>query len=393
MTRVWVRLAVAVLAVAATVAIAIGALVVGPVQAEAERSAGRAAAREARLVAEVGRLHGAVPAGIRVSTEPSQGTGGVAFTGDGRFVQVAGEPTGPLVRVLWRGAALVGGTTLLAIVGWAMWGGAVRSRRLAEVGDDVLRLARGDYAAVAATRPRLETAALNGAVGVLRQELRQAAREQAVTIGVMAHDLRSPLAGIELAAERLAHVEDDVARTQAQAAIRRECRRVALIADDVLALCQHQEAAIGGDAPTPVGALLEDVAERIRSTHDGSVVVRVDGAATVHGRAEAPLVRSVGNLAENAARHSPAGGEVRLLARTVGNGVEIAVEDDGPGLAPGYADGAFRQGDGTVGRSGLGLASVRRLVRAHGGELQPQQSPSGGARMVIRLAGRPTGGS
>jgi signal transduction histidine kinase len=104
------------------------------------------------------------------------------------------------------------------------------------------------------------------------------------------------------------------------------------------------------------------------------------------------LEQILGNLVENALRHTPDGGTVRLAADSEGSAIRIAVEDTGPGIPPDLMDKIFerfyRLDSGrarTEGGSGLGLAIARKLAEAHGGTLTAENRPEGGARFVLKL--------
>ncbi len=144
--------------------------------------------------------------------------------------------------------------------------------------------------------------------------------------------------------------------------------------------------------------------------------VEVDGWATQVAERHRPAVEAVGgrlsidatsgalasldtarmqqlldNLLANACRFTPEGGTVRLVARQEG-GLEIAVEDDGPGVPEADREAVFHRffrGDDARNRahggSGLGLAISREIARAHGGEVWVETAASGGARFVVRL--------
>jgi K+-sensing histidine kinase KdpD len=99
------------------------------------------------------------------------------------------------------------------------------------------------------------------------------------------------------------------------------------------------------------------------------------------------------NLIENALRHSPRGAAVVIEVATSASGVEVAVEDRGPGvpaeLRPRLFD-KFVQGHGRSGRLGLGLHFCAIAVRGWGGEIGYAPAASGGARFWLRLV-RPRG--
>ena len=96
------------------------------------------------------------------------------------------------------------------------------------------------------------------------------------------------------------------------------------------------------------------------------------------------------NLITNALRHTPAGGTVRIGLSRRDDEVELAVSDIGPGIAAEELDSIFdryaRSADS--GGSGLGLAIARSLVEAHGGSIEAESPPGGGATIRIRLPRR-----
>ncbi|OGO09433.1 MAG: hypothetical protein A3K46_03170 [Chloroflexi bacterium RBG_13_60_9] len=107
------------------------------------------------------------------------------------------------------------------------------------------------------------------------------------------------------------------------------------------------------------------------------------------------LEQILGNLVDNALRHTPDGGVIRLSADADGAAVRIAVEDSGPGIPAGETDRIFerfyRLDSGRAraeGGSGLGLAIARKLAEAHGGTLTAENDPEGGARFILRLPGK-----
>ena len=91
-------------------------------------------------------------------------------------------------------------------------------------------------------------------------------------------------------------------------------------------------------------------------------------------------------LLSNAAQASAPGGAVTVRAAAVGDGVELSVSDEGPGIAPELRDRVFEpffttRADGT----GLGLAVARQIVEAHGGHIDVGERAGGGARFTLRL--------
>jgi two-component system osmolarity sensor histidine kinase EnvZ len=145
--------------------------------------------------------------------------------------------------------------------------------------------------------------------------------------------------------------------------------------------------------PADLAQLLEEVAATAR--RDGAEVALSVAPLTLPLRLDA-MRRAVSNLVDNARRH---GGRIALSARRVarsgGEAVEIAVDDDGPGIPEAQREAVFRPftrldqaaqpGWKGGGGTGLGLTIARDIVRAHGGEIFLEDAPLGGLRARIRL--------
>jgi len=103
------------------------------------------------------------------------------------------------------------------------------------------------------------------------------------------------------------------------------------------------------------------------------------------------LERVFVSLIGNVAKHTPAGTRATVSARLVGDFVEVAVADDGPGVPPGREEQVFEsfaRGDDTQSPkqgAGLGLAIVRAIVEAHGGSIHAERGREKGTRVVFTL--------
>ena len=387
MTRLWLRIAIATVAIVATLVVAVNTFVIGPAADESAHAAATAAATEATLVAQLVRQGGSPPGGAVVLTgrTRSEAASGSAPIGDGRFVQVPLREQGALVETLWRGLLLVIGTGALAGAGWALWVGVARARDLGSVCRALRDLGGGEAAPVVPARAA-SIEHLARVVDGLRATLAQQVLSQAELVGIMAHDLRSPLTGICLAGDWLERSQNSSERARARGQIQRECDRLAAIADDVLQLCRD---AHSNTTQTQHGVaadqLLLDVVDRLRSAGSASQQVHVTSALSTAVRVDSSIARAVANLAENAARHAPPGTQVSLAVRqTEAGAVEFVVEDEGPGFAPELLECAFAQGGTSPGRAGLGLSSVRRVVEAAGGASQLERRDRG-TRVVLQV--------
>ena len=109
---------------------------------------------------------------------------------------------------------------------------------------------------------------------------------------------------------------------------------------------------------------------------------------------EPRLVRVLSNLLDNAIRHSPVGGHVRVSTREDGPSIEVCVVDEGPGVPASLAPRLFQRfgrGSGPQAGTGLGLYFCRITVERWGGTIGHVAPPEGGSRFWFRLRKAPTG--
>jgi signal transduction histidine kinase len=204
----------------------------------------------------------------------------------------------------------------------------------------------------------------------------------------VSHELRNPLAALQAQLEvAIVHPgENTPALLQGSVA---EVKRMSQLVDDLLTLARLDEDPLSlrlGNVDLDDLALLH--ADRLRCRGQVKVSVGGVGAARLTGD-EAQLTRVVANLADNAERHARSRVEFAVAQRD--DGVRLTVTDDGPGVAPEDRQRIFErfvrldsarthQGAG----AGLGLAIVREIVHAHGGEVWVEDARPG-ARFVVRL--------
>lgn len=240
-----------------------------------------------------------------------------------------------------------------------------------------------------ATTQRLLQAVRDEALGMERTRRRQAERE--ILLHCIVHDLANPLAGLRgglqlLDPEPLA--DDD--RELVEIA-RRQADRMRAMIRDVMATFRQEVDAMMPATGTPADAALalRQAAEALgpRARLDGvHLAIEAPEALPViadHARLERVLL----NLLENAIRHSPEGGTVRLGARADERDVLLTVEDDGPGVPPEDRDGLFQRlrPKGASGQTGLGLYICRLAAESWGGAVGYEDREGGGARFWVRL--------
>lgn len=241
-----------------------------------------------------------------------------------------------------------------------------------------------------------ELAAVGAAIDTMAAELgRHRSLERAFLMSI-SHDLRTPLTSIRGYAEAVVEgtADDEESRQRAAQIIVAESRRLERLVADLLELARL-DAREFSLHPGPV-----DVAEVARqATLALEPAAREAGLALVVAGETGPvtatadrerLAQVMANLVENAMKYAAATVEVDV--RRVGpEEVEIAVSDDGPGIAPEDLPRVFerlytsrRQPGRKVG-TGLGLAIVRELVTAMGGRVEVSRTFAGGSRFAVTL--------
>jgi signal transduction histidine kinase len=238
-----------------------------------------------------------------------------------------------------------------------------------------------------------EVGRLADAFNHMAQELAEVDRQRRELVANVSHELRTPISALRATLENVVDgvVEPDPALLRTMLA---QTERLQRLVTQLLDLSRLES---GGTLlhrlPFPVADLLEDVADE-SSLHSPDIEFRVDvdpPDLAVDGDPER-LHQVFANLTDNAARFTPEGGEVVLVARRRGPEVVLEVLDDGPGIPPEAATRVFERFYRTdearstdKGGSGLGLAIARWIVDLHGGRIRAEQRRPRGCRMVVEL--------
>ena len=237
---------------------------------------------------------------------------------------------------------------------------------------------------------RDEIAALAETMNAMLDRLEASADAQRRFVADASHELRSPLATVQVGLDVLAANATPSTGLRQLRRLQAETERLGKLVSDLLLLAHADE---HGLTPRHDDVDLDDLAyaerDRLHARHPELRVqaniqpVRVSGDA---GRLE----RALRNLGDNAARHARS--QVTLLVWADGTDAHVAVADDGPGIGPddrGRVFERFVRLDGSRARedggAGLGLPISREIVAGHGGEITVAEGPAGGAVLHVRL--------
>lgn len=225
---------------------------------------------------------------------------------------------------------------------------------------------------------------------------REAEQVRRDLITTVSHDLRTPLASLRAMVEAVGDqvVEDPASLQRYAIEMRRSVEQLVTMVDDLFELTQLEAGAIQAETRS---APFEDVVRSAVAAVEAQAIAKglalVEDIGGAAGATCSPrIARVLQNLLTNAVRHTPADGTVRIAARRDGELLNVAVEDDGEGIAaadlphvfePFFRVDAARSGPG----AGLGLALAQRIVEALGGRISAESPPGdrAGSRFRVEL--------
>jgi two-component system OmpR family sensor kinase len=298
------------------------------------------------------------------------------------------------LRVLFALAGAVA-VVLAGAVGWLVARAALRPVDRMRVESEAVSASEpGRRLPVSATRDEL--AALGRSLNRMLDRLEAAVERERRFVADAGHELRTPLANLkaelDLALRRARSPSElvDALRSASE-----ETDRLARLAEDLLLLATAE----GGRLPMRLEEV--EVAGLVRATVDSfsgraatlGIALATQDDEGLRARLDGTRIRqAVGNLVDNALRHTPAGGTVTVTTSRAGRTVSIAVADTGEGFSGAFlphAFDAFARADASRSRSaggaGLGLAIVRAIVEAHGGTVEARNRDDGGAIVALHL--------
>lgn len=289
----------------------------------------------------------------------------------------------------------------LALATGLAWLETKRLRRpLEQLTAATARLEAGDYTArVPETATSPEFNAVAEAFNDMASRLDSTETSRRRLLSDVAHELRTPLA--TLTAELEAVIDEVVPwDTASQELLIEQAARLRRIAADLENVSRAEEGRLTLDTHTQaVWDLIEPAVASVASRYAAKgVALSTDSDPGVVTADPLRVGQILGNLLDNALRHTPAGGTVRISAREVRGEVVISVTDTGDGLTPNQLTQVFERfyradsaRNRDAGGAGIGLTIARGLARAHGGTLTASSpGPGHGSTFTLALPAAPT---
>ena len=231
-----------------------------------------------------------------------------------------------------------------------------------------------DFKAWGATEVRQAAHAFQDMRGRIQRHMAQ----RTEMLAGVSHDLRTPLTRMRLQLEMLP-------KNQEIEELLSDVVEMEAMVEGYLAFARSQDTEVTVETDLPL--LLEQVVANARRA-GADIELQAESGIFVPLHPNA-FLRCMTNLVDNARRYAT---HVAISAKRVGPVIEIAVDDDGPGIPPDMRDEVFRpfrrleeSRNPETGGSGLGLAIARDVMRSHGGEITLSDAPMGGLRALLKL--------
>jgi len=236
-----------------------------------------------------------------------------------------------------------------------------------------------------------------GAVMVLRDVTEQRAFERVRSEFVLraSHELRTPVTGMHMAfglLQERVHFAADSREADLLDTVNEEMQRLMQLINDLLNFSRYQNGLQKLSlAPCALDDLLEHARQRFAEQADEqniALLIEIQEPLPRLNADKAQLERVLDNLLDNALRHTPQNGLIRLQARRHGERVIVSIEDNGEGIAYGQQGRIFEpfvQVGRKKGGAGLGLALCKEIVQLHGGRMGVYSRPGQGTQFYMAL--------
>ena len=278
---------------------------------------------------------------------------------------------------------------LLAGIVWIAVGRALRP--LSALREEVVRRNPASLTPIALGQAPEEVKPLVGSLNDLLHRLGAALDGQRRFTADAAHELRTPLTAVKLQFQLLERAHTAQERNEAIANLRAGIDRAIRLVQQLLTLARLEP-----DSPSlaheriALAPLAREVAAQFQPmAAEKSVALRLEAIEGLAIAGDREQIRTLlGNLVDNAVRHTPAGGSVHLRMRCEDHDALLEVADTGPGIAPEERarvfDRFYRVAGGGASGSGLGLSIAERVAHAHGARIDLDEAAEGGLLVRVR---------
>jgi signal transduction histidine kinase len=269
------------------------------------------------------------------------------------------------------------------------------TRPIRELTEATHEVAGGNLGLQVSVRSKDEMGELAASFNKMSTDLARSTNARKQMTADIAHELRTPLSLILGHAEA---VHDGVLPPTRDnfEIIREEASRLEHLVDDlrILSLADAGELSFNIQEVSPEKLLKDVQATYLHIARQRNVKIQVEVEPDIPTLNIDPgrITQVLTNILDNALRHTPEGGQINLLAHRVDQGVDISIQDSGPGIQGDDANRIFERFYRTdssrhrdEGGSGLGLAIAKSIMQAHNGLIWAESIPGQGLTVTIRL--------
>jgi len=301
-----------------------------------------------------------------------------------------------------RRANLTGiGVASLLLVGLVLT--VVGARRyivgpIIELEETIARFRHGDEDARAEEQGPAESADLARSFNEMAEALARMREGQRAFAAGVAHDLRNPIGGIQMALHALAYDRPQEERSTTISLLQRQFERLTRMLDDLLDATRIEAGDVSLELEDlDLARLTEEIVRFYRPTTTRHEIVFSRPQVSVIVRADAHRMEQViANLLSNAIKYSPDGGRIDVAVDVDDEEARVAVRDHGIGMSEEERGDIFapfqRKRPELAEGAGLGLSVAQGLVRAHSGHIAVQSDPGHGSTFTVQLPRRPPSG-
>jgi signal transduction histidine kinase len=268
------------------------------------------------------------------------------------------------------------------------------ARPLGQLAETAQRLGKRDFSARAEVKGAIEMRAVAQAFNDMADALSQSEEQRRNLVADVAHELRTPLTVLQANLQALSdgvypvtaeEIERLLHQTQLLTHLVGELRELSMAEARQLTLNRK---------PLDLVVVLGQIAISFQPAADQHhIAIQVDAPQSVWIEADDERLQQVmNNVMDNALRHTPSGGQIRLAVQAVDGKAVLTVSDTGSGIAPEHLPHVFdrfyradRSRSRQTGGSGLGLAIVKAIVELHGGTITAHSPSVAGVGTTIRI--------